>query len=128
MSPLDPSEIDKLLKEEEATQSNALSGDFISQLLSEEEKRVSTGRGGRRGPRVDPTSVREINVWFKLPHHICHNDCEHRKEKTGNPERGCWNPDCVDPRSPETDRGVWVVVKVKEQWVCRYCFLAGYLK
>lgn len=105
----------------------ALDDDFIMQLL-EEEKNKPSGKGGPRGPRTDPTAVREINVWFKLEHHICHPDCEHRLNKSGDPKRGCWNENCMDTtRDPETDRGIWVVTPVKGQWICRYCFLGGYL-
>lgn len=128
MAPLDPDEIEKILAEE-ATQSSVnkpLSADMIAQLLSEEAARP-TGRTGSRGPRTDPTAVREINVWFKLNHHICHPECEHRSTKPGDPNRGCWNENCLDDTRDETDRGMWVVVLVKGQWICRYCFLGGYL-
>lgn len=108
----------------------SLDDDFIRKLLEEEKANASSGsgRGGSRGPRTDPTAIREVNVWFKLPHHICHPDCEHRQENPAGPHQGCWNTECVDPRDKETDRGIWVVVKVKDKWICRYCFLAEYLK
>jgi hypothetical protein len=100
-----------------------LSNEEILKLLAEDAKPKRTG-GSRRGPRQEDTSIRQINVWFKLRHHICLPDCEHRKQSpTG---RACWNSDCVDPR-PSTDRGINAVAEIKGQWMCRYCFLNGWL-
>ncbi len=78
-------------------------------LLLEDANRPRRGGGGRT--KADPTEVREIQVWFKLSHHIR--------------EEGCENPDCVDPR-PKTDNGTNIVAMTKGKWICRYCFLSGY--
>lgn len=110
--------------------SSPLSDDFIANLLKQEKKRESQPKKGRGGGRTkaDPTEPRTINVWFKQSHHICHPDCEHRVDKPGIPDRACWNPDCVDDNEKRRQpRGDWVVVLIKGEWICRYCFLAGYL-
>lgn len=103
-----------------------LDDSMIADLLAEEAAKPKGGGGGRT--KADPTEPREVNVWFKLPHHLCTSDCEHRtnENKQSREEKACWNPECADPRS-EDDRGANVVAEIKGQWVCRYCFLAGYL-
>jgi hypothetical protein len=101
-----------------------LSEEEILELLKEDAKTKFKRGAGKRGPRKEDTSVRLVNVWFKLQHHICMPDCAHRTDSpTGN---ACWNPECVDPRE-RTDRGVNVVALVNEKWMCRYCFLNGWL-
>jgi hypothetical protein len=108
---------------------SALDPNQIAALLKEEALAPTTASGTRRvrGPKVDLTAIREINIWMKLPHHICMPDCEHRTLE-GNKSEGkaCWNPNCVDPRPP-TDRGSNIVAQVRGQYVCRYCFLGGWL-
>ena len=105
---------------------SALDPETIAQLLKEDEEKP---RGGSRGPRVDPTEVREINVWFKLDHHICTPDCPHRQENPAGEDKACWNIDCKDPRNDDPDKMAnMVVAQVKKQLICRYCFLQGYLK
>lgn len=103
----------------------ALTPEEIAKILEDEAKQKTTKKsGGKRGPRADPTEPREINVWFKLSHHLCTTECEHREQSpTG---KACWNPDCVDTRSSD-DRGTNIVAMVHDQNICRYCFLAGYL-
>ena len=81
----------------------------VKALLIEDANRPK--RGGSGGRKADPTEIREIQVWFKLNHHIR--------------EEGCENPECSDPR-PATDNGVNIVAEVKGKWICRYCFLDGY--
>src|ERR1041385_1344060 len=114
---------------------SGLTPEQIQQLLEEDKNKPKTTRGGRT--KVDPTETRTINVWFKLQHHICHPDCAHRQPRTdenkeGRPEgtapseQACWNPNCVDPRE-HTDSANMVVALVKDNWICRYCFLDGYL-
>lgn len=120
-----------------------LDPDFLKKLLEEEKTKVT------RGPKVDPTLDRSYMGWFKLDNHICTPDCPHRTN-TNNPtalpitnEAGalsglkpgaaCWNPNCLDdtrikdPNDPKFDRGIYVVSQVKGQWICRYCYLGGYL-
>lgn len=82
------------------------------------------GRTGTRRPKEDITQNRVVNVWFKLNHHLCVNDCEHRAQSPKG--TACWNPDCVDTRDRD-NRGVNMVALVKEQFMCRYCFLDGWL-
>ncbi len=107
-------------------------------LLLQQEAEQPTGRS--RGPKVDPTADRTINGWYKLQHHICLKECEHRVDER-NPtsavaENGqrtvgnaCWNVDCMDhTRNKETDRGANIVAEVKTQYICRYCYLGGYLE
>jgi hypothetical protein len=52
---------------------SSLNDDLIAQLLKEEAANPTTSSGGTRtrGPKVDPTAIREINVWMKLNHHMC---------------------------------------------------------
>lgn len=114
---------------------SALDPATIANLLKEEALRP-TGTGGGRGrkPKVDLTGIRELNVWMKLSHHLCTPSCEHRTSPNnptstdGSVGNACWNPNCEDhKRDKATDRGTNVVVEVKGQYICRYCFLAGYL-
>lgn len=103
-----------------------LSNEEILKLLNDPE--VSTGGGrGSRGPRVDPTADRTIKTWFKLNHHMCGTDCEHRQADGNVNHRACWNPDCSDPRDSDNPNSLRIVVEVKGQWICRYCFLTNYL-
>ena len=120
---------------------NPLDPAAIAKLLQEEASQPTR----TRGPRVDPTADRSINGWFKLLHHLCHADCEHRvnpdnptvivKPGSGPDEvivenvgAACWNPNCVDHvRDKETDRGTNIVAEVKSQFICRYCYLTSYL-
>lgn len=84
------------------------------------------GRTGTRGPKKDITQERTINVWFKLNHHLCGKECEHRKESpTG---KACFNPECIDPRDETERRGITAVAMVHEKYMCRYCFLDGWLR
>lgn len=105
-----------------------LSDDVIKALLADEAQRKS---GGTRGPKIDPTLDRTIPTWYKLNHHMCDVNCEHRLHD-GNPNKQpCWNPECVDTR-PITDGGRRIVVAIKvagknDHYICRYCFLSGYL-
>ena len=70
-------------------------------------------RGGGSHTKRDPTEVRELGTWMKLNHRI--------------KVEGCENPECIDPRPKDTDAGVQIVVEVKGQFICRYCFLNNYL-
>jgi len=103
---------------------SSLSNEAIQALLKDEADRQASGRS--RGPKVDPTLDRTIPTWYKLNHHMCLSDCPHRQEEGNINHKACWNPNCVDPR-PSTDGGTNIVSKVKNQYICRYCFLAGYL-
>ena len=111
----------------------------IAKLLQEEAERPTRGGGGRG--KTDPTAIRELLVWNKLNHHICHSACVHRTEgdnptiphdEEGNITgigRSCWNPDCMDTtRNKETDRGTQIVVEIKGVYMCRYCYLGNWLK
>jgi len=100
----------------------SLSNEEIMKLLADDA--ATKKRSGPRGPKQENTSIRETNYWFKLDHHLCLPECEHRAQSpTG---RACWNPDCVDTR-PSTDRGINIVYMIKGKMMCRYCFLSGWL-
>jgi len=71
---------------------------------------LAGGRG--RGPRADPTEPRETMVWFRA--------------NTIIREEGCDNPDCVDPRI-KSDKGTNIVLEVRGKYMCRFCFLGGWL-
>jgi hypothetical protein len=105
---------------------SSLDSEAIAKLLQEDANKPK--RGG--GPRVDPTEDRTLQTWYKLNHHFCLSHCHHREEKAESgieTTRACWNPNCVDPRDPG-DKGTQVVVQIKNQQVCRYCFLEGFLR
>lgn len=59
------------------------------------------------------TEPRELSVFFKLDHVLR--------------DEGCSNPNCVDDTRPANDIGRRIVVKIGDEYVCRECFLAGYL-
>jgi hypothetical protein len=82
--------------------------DTINKLLARPEQ--------KRGPRQkkDVTEPREYKTWWGLRHVIR--------------EEGCDNPDCVDPRPKLNANGKPnVTAEIKGKWLCRYCFLDGYL-
>lgn len=110
---------------------NPLDPALIAQLLKEEAEAPTR----TRGPKVDPTADRSLSAWNKQQHHLCTRDCPHRVDEK-NPTfiegkeygNACWNPDCFDhKRDKENDRGTNIVVEVKGQFICRYCYLAEYL-
>jgi hypothetical protein len=65
-----------------------------------------------RTQKADSTLQRDIATWFKLNQVFR--------------EEGCDNPDCADPR-PADDKGREIVTKVQGQFMCRHCYLAGWL-
>lgn len=107
----------------------ALSDDDVAALLKQAD-------APKRGSRKDPTEVRNAATWFKLPHNLM--------------DHVCANPDCGDPRTtvhecslsskfhaPDCnqtsckeveDKGIKVTAEVKGVWICRYCFISGFLK
>lgn len=115
---------------------SSLTPEQIALLLQQEAQQPTR----TRGPKVDPTADRTISGWYKLQHHICTRDCEHRVDPN-NPTfaqlnmskpdaigNACWNPECMDhTRNKETDRGANIVSEVKKQFICRYCYLGDYL-
>lgn len=60
-----------------------------------------------------PTEPRELATWFKLDHMLW--------------EDGCSNPNCVDDTRPHGDPGRIIVYKMGDEYICRECFLAGWL-
>lgn len=80
-----------------------LSLDEAMQLLVEDAAGVGT--------KKDATEPRIAATWMKL---------------TTQLNKPCENPECSDPR-PIEDKGRRVTVLIKEQFMCRYCFLAGWL-
>lgn len=107
---------------------SSLDQEAIAKLLAEDAAKPK--RGG--GPRVDLTTTRDLQTWFKLNHHFCLSNCHHREERVeqfpalAEHTRACWNPNCIDPRDPG-DKGTQALTEVKGQMICRYCFLDGYL-
>lgn len=81
-----------------------LTNDQIASILANDKSRKA---------KKDPTEPRIIDTWFNLKNHRIR-------------EEGCDNPDCVDPRAEKT-RGVNVVTEIQGKFMCRYCFLAGWL-
>lgn len=80
-----------------------LSDEQVAELLAQPDN--------LKGPKKDPTEPRIAATWFKL---------------TVDIEHTCDNPDCSDPR-PAGDRGRLTTVMIKSSFMCRYCFLAGWL-
>jgi hypothetical protein len=79
----------------------ALNPDQIRSLLS-----------STRTPKGITTEPREISVWYKQDHILR--------------AAGCTNPDCIDVR-PHSDMGRQIVIKLDNEFMCRYCFLDGWL-
>jgi hypothetical protein len=77
-----------------------LSSEQIQNLLANKKSRTSS------------TEPRTVEVWFKQDHLFR--------------EDGCDNNACTDPR-PSSDRGRRIVVKIGDNYVCRFCFLGGWL-
>jgi hypothetical protein len=81
-------------------QHKKLSGDEIQNILTSKK------------PKGINTEPRQIGVWYKLNHVLR--------------EQGCSNPNCVDTR-PRGDRGRSIVAQIDDEYVCRFCFLDGWL-
>lgn len=84
--------------------------------LSEEEinKLLSLPRrGGGKKKELD-TSTRDYQTWFKLAIKMVDENTQELIL--------CENPDCTDPRG----QGI-VVAKVNDKFMCRRCFLNGWL-
>ena len=88
----------------------SLSADQIKALLALPTKK----RGGVRKKGID-TSTRDHKTWFLLAHKIL-------DEETGELAK-CENPNCPDTRDPHKT----VVAMVSGQYMCRYCFLDGWM-
>ena len=91
-----------------------LSAEKIAQLQALKNK-PKVRRGGRAKSAID-TSIRTLETWFKLHHRFY--DYETKEPLV------CENPNCLDPR--ETGKGR-MVVEVEGHYMCRYCFLGGYV-
>jgi len=79
--------------------------------LMELKNKPKVRRTRKSGP---DTSVRDMETWFKLSTHMMNNDTKELLK--------CENPNCVDPRH----KGI-LVAQVNGRWMCRYCFLDGWL-
>jgi len=93
-----------------------LSDDKIRELLAKKNKPRSTGgRTGTGTKKIDPND-RSYLAWFALNHSMLDSETNERTH--------CSNPDCIDPRPKEHGQ---IVVEVKGQKMCRYCFIEGWL-
>jgi hypothetical protein len=88
-----------------------LTPEQIRKLLAKPEKTKSA-----KGKTID-TSRRDVLTWFALTHKLF----DEEKQESFK----CANPNCQDPR-PSTTKNA-VVALVNGQYICRYCFLSGYL-
>lgn len=86
-----------------------LTQDQINKLLN-----LPRRAGRRTGP---DTSVRDYATWFKLAQKMV-------DDYTGELVR-CSNDNCQDPRR-DTQKTV-LCVQINGQYMCRNCFLAGWL-
>lgn len=78
-----------------------------------------TRRGGKRKPAGPDTSVRDYQTWFKLAHSFLDDET--------NELLRCENESCLDPRALAGEGKGIVVTQVNGKWMCRHCFLAGWL-
>lgn len=90
-----------------------LSKEKILELINQ-PKRAS----GSRGTKCPDTSVRDYQTWFALVHKM-YDENNHKSMR-------CENPNCVDPRSLETEYATQFCASIEETYICRYCFLDGY--
>jgi aspartate carbamoyltransferase regulatory subunit len=68
----------------------------------------------RRSKNAPDTSIRDMETWFKLQTRMMNNETKELLK--------CENPNCVDKRH----KGI-LVAEVNGQFMCRYCFLDGWL-
>jgi aspartate carbamoyltransferase regulatory subunit len=86
-----------------------LTPEQIQLLLAKPEKSKSA-----TGKTID-TTIRDAVTWFKLAHKLFDEETQETAK--------CENPNCQDPRE-----GVGAVVaKVNGRYMCRYCYLDGWL-
>jgi len=85
-------------------------------LSDEEIQKLLTLPSRRRGAakKGPDTSIRDYQTWFKLATKMIDEDTRELLR--------CENEDCQDPRGS----GI-VVAMVNEKYMCRYCFLSGWL-
>ena len=81
----------------------------IAALLAADAKKPARTGGGK--VKRDSTEPRTYQVWWQ------------QETNFGN----CDNQDCTDTREALVAEGKQMVAFIKEQRVCRYCFLVGYL-
>lgn len=93
-----------------------LTNEQIATLLALPKRRG----GGKRKTGPD-TSVRDYQTWFKLAHSFLDEEAG-----TGELLR-CENESCLDPRALAGEGKGIVVTQVNGKWMCRHCFLAGWL-
>jgi len=97
-----------------------LTPEDIKALLAKPEKKP---RGKKKGP---DTSVRDIQTWLALAP-------QSRDMNREQPDLRCENPNCVDPRPPKisaldgSEIKHHFCVQIDNIYICRYCFLDGYL-
>lgn len=85
----------------------------INRLLA-----LPSRRGGGKKAGID-TSSRDYQTWFKLGTKMVDENSQELIL--------CANPDCQDPRAlAGAGQGI-VVAEVNGQYMCRYCFLSGWL-
>jgi hypothetical protein len=95
-----------------------MSRDEIMALKSNVEKQKKDGGRSRSGKKVD-TSERTFQTWFKL----AHKTMDDSEDNYGEPMK-CANESCQDPNPGR----VSLVAEVNGKWMCRYCYLAGWLE
>lgn len=88
-----------------------LTPEQIEALLSKPESRPR-----RKTTGVD-TSERTYQTWFKLHHSMIDDVTEELCH--------CQNPNCQDPR--DHSEHSQMCVKINEQYMCRFCFMSGWL-
>jgi hypothetical protein len=90
-----------------------LTKEQIDALLAKKAARTRGGGRKKNEPNVDD---RTYQTWFKMIHKLIDDD-------TGE-MLNCSNEHCVDPRDRTNGQ---TCINIKGQWVCRYCFMDGWL-
>ena len=97
----------------------SLSDSEINAILARKEARKRAPRGegvkGVGGKKIDPNE-RTHQTWFGMIHRVFDYEAETLMK--------CSNQNCIDPRDRTNGQ---TVVEIKGQYMCRYCFLDGWL-
>jgi hypothetical protein len=91
---------------------SSLTPEEIAALLKIPDAKPKAPRTGTRRAKVDILKDRSLRTWFNL--------AKNRKHL-------CQNPNCHDHTRSDDNKGKWTTILIKDQYICRYCFLAGYL-
>lgn len=89
---------------------------FIKELLATPKRGGGNRSGNARNKAANTLEPRDYATWYNP------------KLQLQIREEGCSNPNCKDPRPHATDYGTNIVAEFKGEFMCRYCFLDGWLR